>query len=645
MAEQIRVINLSKSFGVREVFKQVSFEIKQGERVGLVGPNGAGKSTLMHCLLGMEEYDEGNIVMDEALTIGYLQQDVNLGDESLEEEIQKAFSDVQKLEEQFKELTTKLEHEEASEKDLKRLAYLQERLEWLGGYDYEARSRRIAYGLGFNDEDLTKKASEFSGGQKTRINLAKALVRQPDFLFLDEPTNHLDMDMLDWLESYLNAYKGGILVVSHDRYFLDKIVTSVIELDHHKVHTYKGNYSRYLEQRAARYKAEKRAYDKQQEHIKKTEEYINKYRAGIKSKMARGRQSQLDRLERLEAPETSHTFKFTFPPAAMSADKVLVLDDVSVGYDHTPIMEHISGEIRRGEVVALLGANGAGKSTLVKAIAGEMDVLAGHIVIGNRVQLGYFSQEHEELHDHWTLIDEVMMPYDFSEEKARNVLGAFLFRGDDVFKLVGDLSGGERARLSLLQLFLQGNNFLILDEPTNHLDIPTREIVEEALREFEGTTFVISHDRYFLDAVAKRILWLNDGKIEEFMGNYSYFREKIHERETLAALAAAEAEANQSSSKASESKQVVEPDHGVHQTGVTEVNEAPKKPNSYMKEKQLEQVESEIARLEATVKMYNAQLMAVMSDPTETERLANELNKVNEELESLYEKWEFLSEE
>lgn len=645
MAEQIRVINLSKSFGVREVFKQVSFEIKQGERVGLVGPNGAGKSTLMHCLLGMEEYDEGNIVMDEALTIGYLQQDVNLGDESLEEEIQKAFSDVQKLEEQFKELTTKLEHEEASEKDLKRLAYLQERLEWLGGYDYEARSRRIAYGLGFNDEDLTKKASEFSGGQKTRINLAKALVRQPDFLFLDEPTNHLDMDMLDWLESYLNAYKGGILVVSHDRYFLDKIVTSVIELDHHKVHTYKGNYSRYLEQRAARYKAEKRAYDKQQEHIKKTEEYINKYRAGIKSKMARGRQSQLDRLERLEAPETSHTFKFTFPPAAMSADKVLVLDDVSVGYDHTPIMEHISGEIRRGEVVALLGANGAGKSTLVKAIAGEMDVLAGHIVIGNRVQLGYFSQEHEELHDHWTLIDEVMMPYDFSEEKARNVLGAFLFRGDDVFKLVGDLSGGERARLSLLQLFLQGNNFLILDEPTNHLDIPTREIVEEALREFEGTTFVISHDRYFLDAVAKRILWLNDGKIEEFMGNYSYFREKIHERETLAALAAAEAEANQSSIKASESKQVVEPDHGVHQTGVTEVNEAPKKPNSYMKEKQLEQVESEIARLEATVKMYNAQLMAVMSDPTETERLANELNKVNEELEDLYEKWEFLSEE
>lgn len=645
MAEQIRVINLSKSFGVREVFKQVSFEIKQGERVGLVGPNGAGKSTLMHCLLGMEEYDEGNIVMDEALTIGYLQQDVNLGDESLEEEIQKAFSDVQKLEEQFKELTTKLEHEEASEKDLKRLAYLQERLEWLGGYDYEARSRRIAYGLGFNDEDLTKKASEFSGGQKTRINLAKALVRQPDFLFLDEPTNHLDMDMLDWLESYLNAYKGGILVVSHDRYFLDKIVTSVIELDHHKVHTYKGNYSRYLEQRAARYKAEKRAYDKQQEHIKKTEEYINKYRAGIKSKMARGRQSQLDRLERLEAPETSHTFKFTFPPAAMSADKVLVLDDVSVGYDHTPIMEHISGEIRRGEVVALLGANGAGKSTLVKAIAGEMDVLAGHIVIGNRVQLGYFSQEHEELHDHWTLIDEVMMPYDFSEEKARNVLGAFLFRGDDVFKLVGDLSGGERARLSLLQLFLQGNNFLILDEPTNHLDIPTREIVEEALREFEGTTFVISHDRYFLDAVAKRILWLNDGKIEEFMGNYSYFREKIHERETLAALAAAEAEANQSSIKASESKQVVEPDHGVHQTGVTEVNEAPKKPNSYMKEKQLEQVESEIARLEATVKMYNAQLMAVMSDPAETERLANELNKVNEELEDLYEKWEFLSEE
>lgn len=633
--ERIRVIGLGKSFGVRQVFSNVSFEIKEGDRIALVGPNGAGKSTLLKCILGYEELDEGQVVTSPVASIGYLQQDVNLGDDSLAVEIEKAWADVHALEDKLAELTTYLENHEASEGDLQRLDYLQNRLEWLGGYDYEQKTKRIVYGLGFTDEDLDKPASAFSGGQKTRINLAKALVRSPDFLFLDEPTNHLDMDMLEWLEGYLSSYPGGILIVSHDRYFLDHIVTGVVELDHHKAITYKGNYSRYIAQRDERLKSELVAYEKQQEYIKKTEEYIDKYRAGIKSKMARGRQSQLNRLERLEAPEIRDTLQFSFPPAAMSADKVLVLDHVSIGYSSDrPIIDDVSTVVRRGESVALIGANGVGKSTLVKTIVGELFPLDGYIDIGNRVQVGYFSQEHEELHNQWQVVDEIKHDFNFSEEKARNVLGSFLFRGDDVFKLVGDLSGGERARLALLKLFLQGNNFLILDEPTNHLDIPTREIVEQALREFGGTCFIISHDRYFLDQVSTRTLVLEDKGLTEYLGNYSYYKEKLKEREDLAALheitIVQEKEVSSGQQKPELSR-----------------DEPKKKTNTYMVEKQLHEVESEIARLEATMKMYEVQLSnpVVQQDAEEMTSLSVQLETTESELQVLYEKWESLSEQ
>ena len=632
--ERIRMIGLGKSFGVRQVFSNVSFEIKEGDRIALVGPNGAGKSTLLKCILGIEELDEGQVVMSPVASIGYLQQDVNLGDASLAEEIETAWEDVHALENKLQELTTYLETHEASESDLQRLDYLQNRLEWLGGYDYEQKTKRIVYGLGFTDEDLYKPANAFSGGQKTRINLAKALVRSPDFLFLDEPTNHLDMEMLEWLEGYLSSYRGGILIVSHDRYFMDRIVTGVVELDHHKATTYRGNYSRYVAQREERLKADTIAYEKQQEYIKKTEEYIDKYRAGIKSKMARGRQSQLNRLERLEAPETSHSLDFKFPPAAMSADKVLVLDHVSIGYKtDDPIIDDVSMVVRRGESVALIGPNGAGKSTMVKAIVGELFPTEGHIDIGNRVQVGYFSQEHEELHERWQVVDEIINNYNFTEEKARNVLGSFLFKGDDVFKLVGDLSGGERARLALLKLFLQGDNFLILDEPTNHLDVPTREIVERALQQFGGTCFIISHDRYFLDQVSTRTLVLENKGITEYLGNYSYYKEKLKEQNDIAAL--------------TEHVEEVPKDKAKTETKVVSLNDESKpKPNTYMVEKQLAEVEEEIARLEATMKMYEVQLAnpVVQQDLEEMANISKQLSDTESSLQVLYEKWEHFSE-
>ena len=634
--ERIRMIGLGKSFGVRQVFSNVSFEIKEGDRIALVGPNGAGKSTLLKCILGIEELDEGQVVMSPVASIGYLQQDVNLGDASLAEEIETAWEDVHALENKLQELTTYLETHEASESDLQRLDYLQNRLEWLGGYDYEQKTKRIVYGLGFTDEDLYKPANAFSGGQKTRINLAKALVRRPDFLFLDEPTNHLDMEMLEWLEGYLSSYRGGILIVSHDRYFMDRIVTGVVELDHHKATTYRGNYSRYVAQREERLKADTIAYEKQQEYIKKTEEYIDKYRAGIKSKMARGRQSQLNRLERLEAPETSHSLDFKFPPAAMSADKVLVLDHVSVGYKtDDPIIDDVSVVVRRGESVALIGPNGAGKSTMVKAIVGELFPTEGHIDIGNRVQVGYFSQEHEELHDRWQVVDEIINNYNFTEEKARNVLGSFLFKGDDVFKLVGDLSGGERARLALLKLFLQGDNFLILDEPTNHLDVPTREIVERALQQFGGTCFIISHDRYFLDQVSTRTLVLENKGFTEYLGNYSYYKEKLKEQQDIAALTEVVEEVAKEDVK-SEAKTI----------STSPSDEPKKKTNTYMVEKQLAEVEEEIARLEATMKMYEVQLAnpVVQQDLAEMENISKQLSDTESNLQKLYEKWEHFSE-
>ena len=630
--EQIRLLDISKSFGVREIFHNISFDIKRGERVGLVGPNGAGKSTLLKCIMGIEEVDSGQIIISKGATLGYLKQDVNLGDASLEEEILTAWEDVKHIEDSIKELTKQFEITPATEEELERLSVLQDRFDFMGGYDYERVSRQIVKGMGFSEEEMKKPASAFSGGQKTRINVAKALVRRPDFLLLDEPTNHLDVETLEWLESFLTSYAGGILIVSHDRYFLDRVATSMVELNHHKARVYRGNYTRYLEQKAAYEKAYRKAYEKQQEHIRETEAFIEKYRAGIKSKMARGRQSQLNRLERMEALENDVALDFSFPKPAECADKVLVMQEVSVGYGDTPVLEDISGVIRRGEAVALVGPNGVGKTTLVKAIMGDLPVQEGVIDVGNRVTIGYLAQEHHELHKDWTIVEEITRTTALSEKEARSELGRFLFRGDDVFNLVGNLSGGEQARVALLKLFLAGDNFLILDEPTNHLDIPTREIVEDALLEFGGTYLVISHDRYFLNKIARKVFSLESGELKEYQGNYTYYKEQVEKAQQQIAEEAVLVE---------EAKEIEE-EEKVSKSSYAKFATM----NDFTKQKKLDEVEMKIAELEATVKMYHIQLEnpELQTDLSQYETVVAALEATEEKLNIQYEMWEHLSE-
>ena len=631
----IKVQKLSKSFGVHTVFQDVSFEIRRGERIGLIGANGAGKSTLLKCLMGQEEYDSGVFVVSEGESVGYLQQDIAFEDDvTLRQTITEAWQDVLRLEEQLKDAEKDMQAHPDDESVMNKYARLQERFEWLGGYEYESMSRKIV-----GEADLDRPVQQFSGGQKTRINLAKALVRRPDYLFLDEPTNHLDMDMLEWLEGYLLSYGGGILIVSHDRYFLDKVATGILELEHGKVTKYKGNYSRYIVQRTEQRKALERAYQKQQDHIRQTEEYIRKYKAGIKAKQARGRQSQLNRLERIELAPEAETLHFHFAPAEECGQKVLVLDDICGGFGDRQLFDHLSLLLRRGESASLIGPNGTGKTTLLRMIMGEIEADKGHITLGSRVHIGYFAQEHTDLHGAWTVLEEIMNDFSYGEDEARSVLGRFLFQGDDVFKVVDSLSGGEQARLALLKLFLQGANFLILDEPTNHLDIPTREVLEQALQEFGGTYLVVSHDRYFLDKITQRTLVLEDKKIKEFLGNYTYYREKVREAEERAAQELAEREAETAAAKPKPAAAAAKAEPPAKK------GPARKEP-SYGTALKLEKIEMKIAELEATLKMYEVQmnLPDVQTDADKMMELTRLYDETQAQLDAAYETWEQLSE-
>ena len=621
----LKISGLSKSFGIKTVFENVSFEVRSGERIGLVGANGAGKTTLLKCIMGAEEADKGSVKASDGAIIGYLRQDFNYTSHTIREEMEDAWKDVLYYKDRMETLARELESSKSDEKLVEAYGRAEARFEFLGGYDYESTTRKILTGLGFSDDDWDRDIHSFSGGQKVRINLAAAFVRHPDFLLLDEPTNHLDMGMLEWLEEYLRSYKGGILMISHDRYFLDGAATGIIDLENHHIRSFRGGYTRSMETKENQDRAYEKAYAKQQEHIKETEEYIRRYKAGIKAKQARGRQSQLNRLVRLEKPVHQASLRFHFDPPQECADKVLDVLRVEGSYGSHILFKDLTIHIKKGETVGLIGPNGAGKTTILKMITGEKKPDTGFIQLGNNVKMGYYSQEQERLHPKLTVLDEVRDTFNFGEKEARNILGMFLFRGDDVFKTVGMLSGGEKARLSLLCLFLEKPNFLILDEPTNHLDIPTREIMEDAIEAFGGTCLVVSHDRYFLDKVADRILELDHGKLTEYLGNYSYYKEKKQDLEAF--------EKDRNGKEEEEEKEKEEkPRENEHQLK-TEVSAADVS--------KLSHVEMEIGRLEATMKMYTVQMSM---NPENYAELADEYEEAKKKLDKLYAKWDELAE-
>ena len=637
----MRVQGVSKAFGTRELFTNVTFEIRPKEKVGFVGANGTGKTTLMRMLLGKEELDAGTISFEEGARIGYVEQQADFTQDTLEAELRLAFADVLALKER-KEQMEKVLQENASESALAAYARVVEAFERLSGYDFESRLQRIAFGLGFSAADLKKDVHAFSGGQKTRISLAKALVREPDYLFLDEPTNHLDIERIEWLENFLQEYRGSVLIISHDRFFLDRVISHVLDLDHQKVTMYEGNYTKYLKVKEEREASLLSAYEKQQAFIKKQEEYIRRYRAGIKAKQARGREGRLKRMERIVLPSKDQAFNhFAFHPPALSAERVADFEDVCAGYPQHEVLAGITLSVRRGDGLAIIGPNGAGKTTLLKVLLGEIEPTAGRVKIGSRVKVGYFSQQHEGLNPIHTLLEELNDSFGLDEETARKYLGAFLFRGDTVFRHISELSGGEAARLAFLKLLLTGANFLVLDEPTNHLDIPAKEAVETALMSFPATFIVVSHDRYFLDKVANRVAELEDGKLTLYEGNYSYSREKKAELEAVETKATP---VKKVTKVVAPKKNLSSQPHASVKS--TNAENYPLPPASTEKrEMLLARAEAEIAMAEAELKGIERQMNdpALQGDPQKSVEIARLYAEKEAEIQRRYEHWEALA--
>ena len=635
---QLVVDKIAKSFGVHDIFKDVSFMVEKGEHIGLVGVNGSGKTTLLHCLLEPSYIDSGSIRFEQGISVGYVQQGFTDIKGTIWEFMLQSCPEILRLREELQRLESEVSTaaDDVLERIMEEYTRVTKRYEYLDGYHYENRIKRVLIGLGYTEEWWEQDAATLSGGQKTRLMLAAALVRNPDFLILDEPTNHLDIVMTQWLEAYLREFKGGLLVVSHDRAFLDNVAVRILEMEAGKLQSFKGNYSRYLEQKAIQTATLEAAYAAQQDYIARTEAYIRRFKAGIKSKMARGRQSQLNRLERMDAPVKNEEFELRLPPATECADRVLIMEDLSIGYGEKVLAQGINITLRRGEKAALLGANGTGKTTLLKTILGEIQPLKGKAKIGNRVQIGYFSQSYERLDPKQTLLENFVMEYGFTEERTRSMLGGMLFHGDDVFKEIGTLSGGQKARLVLLKLVLDGANCLVLDEPTNHLDIMAREAVEAALTAFDGTVLVVSHDRYFINEVANRIWEIEDGQLKDYKGNYDFYLAEKQKAAAAAAEAMA-ASAQENVKQKADNKAQVQP-----------VKAADKKQRYSPEEaaRLLPKVELSIREQEAMMKLLEVQMAdpANHEDPAHSAAMAAEHDAYEQKIAELMEKWELLME-
>lgn len=641
---QLVVDKIAKAFGIHEIFKNVSFMIEKGEHVGLVGVNGSGKTTLLRCLLQPDLIDAGAIKFELGTSVGYVQQGFTEIHGTIWQFMSEACPEITALRQKLASLEQAADSldGEALEECLEEYARVTKRYEFIDGYNFENRIKRVLIGLGYTEEWWNQAAVNLSGGQKTRLMLAAALVRNPDFMILDEPTNHLDILMTQWLEKYLQEFKGGLLVVSHDRAFLDNVATRILEMEGGKLQSFKGNYSRYLEQKAIQSATLEAAYNAQQDYIARTEAYIRRFKAGIKSKMARGRQSQLDRLERLDAPVHNEEFQLRLPPAAECAERVLIMEDLTIGYGEKILAKGINLTLRRGDKAALLGANGTGKTTLLRTILGEIQPLKGRAKIGNRVQIGYFSQSYERLEPQQTLLENFVIEYGFTEEHTRSMLGGMLFHGDDVFKKIGELSGGQKARLVLLKLVLDGANCLVLDEPTNHLDIMARETVEAALEAFDGTVLVVSHDRYFVNEVANRIWEIENQQVKDYKGNYDFY---LEEKEKITqAQAAAKAEAEKQKAYAEE--QAHKNSAAQKTAPAAKKNDKQRRYNPEEAARLLPKVELSIREQEAMMGLLEKQMAdpANHVDPAHSAAMAAEHEAYEAKIAELMEKWELLME-
>lgn len=559
----LQVNQIHKSFGAEEIISGAKLEVQHRDRVALVGRNGAGKSTLLKIIAGEMSYDSGDLIMPKDLTIGYLEQQTDLNsDATVWQEMMKIFVHFRDQEAQLRKLEADMadpdiyNDAERNAKVMQEYDLLQTNFKDAGGYQFEADTRAVLHGMKFYPEDYEKKITSLSGGQKTRLMLAKLLLAKPQLLILDEPTNHLDIETLSWLENYLKNYPGALLIVSHDRYFLDQVVTLVYEVSRKKVRKYTGNYSRYLSEKAKQYELDRKHYEKEQGEKAKLEDYVarNLVRAST-TKMAQSRRRVLEKTDWMEAPEGDEkSARFGFDILKQSGNDVLNIQSLSVGYHNQAVSNNVALKLYRTESLALVGPNGVGKSTLLKTIMKELPALAGEIHYGTGIQFGYYDQEQANLKGNKLVLNELWDDYPHVNEKdIRGILGRFLFTGDDVLKPVSTLSGGEKARVALAKLMMQKANVLLLDEPTNHLDLDSKEVLENALIDYPGTLLFVSHDRYFMNRIATKVVELSTDGTTEYLGDYDYYVEKKLETEELAALDALEAKAKQPETQTSSS--------------------------------------------------------------------------------------------
>jgi ATP-binding cassette subfamily F protein 3 len=639
--------NISKSYGVQPILSNIQLEIRTGERVGLVGVNGAGKSTLLKIIIGELSFNEGQIMKAKETSIGYMAQSSGLDSQlTIWDEMKKVFASLLIQEEKIRSLEQQmadplvLQNEEAYESLLEEYSLVSEDFKQKGGYQHEALIRNVLHGLRFADKDYNDQIYSLSGGQKTRLALAKLLLQQPDVLILDEPTNYLDLETLAWLEQFLLSYPGGLLIVSHDRYFLDALVNVVYEIERTKATKYHGNYTQFLDQKALAYEQELKLFKKQQKEIEKLEDFVqrNLVRAST-TKRAQSRRKTLEKMDRLDSPQGGlKSASFSFDVARPSGNDVLQVDGMAVGYEgQPPLSREIKFQAYRGDSIAIVGPNGIGKTTLLKTIMGELAPLAGTIKKGAQLTIAYYDQEQNKLRSNKRVLNEIWDDYPHMLEKdVRGLLGQFLFSGEDVEKIVHDLSGGEKARLSLAKLMLQKANVLILDEPTNHLDIYSKEVLEQSLIDYPGTILFVSHDRYFLNRMATKVMELSKTGVQMYLGDYDYFIQKKAELAEIKELQQAQAHSKSSEPipKEQNDKESYEKEKERHKL-------------DRQRQRKKEDLEGKIAVLEEKITRWEEQLCLphIYQDYEKALEIQQGLDQSKADLDLLFEEWSLLEED